>query len=193
MNANHSFKALSAGVERAQQPGRHPSRAPTMCKARPSLPTATDSPSSLVNPETPQMDSHLIVDIVTICIVVAIALLFLALKTWQRKKAAAAAAAADAAAAAAAALSVQTEGTQTDNLLFNIDDTINRLYQELSTHQQRLDSIEQNRLEMVNFNRLLSFLPKPTLPKEEDGFTHQDTDNSYVDSWGDNRNQYPAV
>ena len=76
---------------------------------------------------------------------------------------------------------------------FNIDDTINRLYQELSTHQQRLDSIEQSRLEMVNFNRLLSFLPKPTLPKEEDGFTHQDTDNSYVDSWGDNRNQYPAV
>ena len=154
-----------------------------MCKARPSLPTATDSPSSLVNPETPQMDSHLIVDIVTLCIVVAVALLFLALKTWQRKKAA----------AAAAALSVQTEGTQTDNPLFNIDDTINRLYQELSTHQQRLDSIEQNRLEMVNFNRLLSFLPKPTLPKEEDGFTHQDTDNSYVDSWGDNRNQYPAV
>ena len=164
-----------------------------MCKARPSLPTATNSPGSLVNPETPQMDSHLIVDIVTICIVVAVALLFLALKTWQRKKAAAAAAAAEAAAAAAAALSVQTEGTQTDDPLFNIDDTINRLYQELSTHQQRLDSIEQNRLEMVNFNRLLSFLPKPTLPKEEDGFTHQDTDNSYVCSWGDNRNQYPAV
>ena len=82
---------------------------------------------------------------------------------------------------------------QTNNPLFNIDDTINRLYQELSTHQQRLDSIEQNRLEMVNFNRLLSFLPKPTLPKEEDGFTHQDTDDSYIDSWGDNRNQYPAV
>ena len=89
-------------------------------------------------------------------------------------------------------LAVQTEGTQTDSL-FNIDDTLNRVYQELSTHQQRLDSIEQSRLEMVNFNRLLSFLPKPTLPKEEDGFTHQDTDNSYVDSWGDNRNQYPAV
>ena len=154
-----------------------------MCKASPSLPTATDSPSSLVNPVTPQMDSHLIVDIVTIYIVVVIALLSLALKTWQRKKAA----------AAAAALSVQTEGTQTDTPLFNIDDTINRLYQELSTHQQRLDSIEQNRLEMVNFNRLLSFLPKPTLPKEEDGFTHQDTDNSYVDSWGEDRIQYPAV
>ena len=164
-----------------------------MCKARPSLPTATDSPSSLVNPETPQMDSHLIVDIVTICIVVAIALLFLALKTWQRKKAAAAAAAADAAAAAAAALSVQSEGTQTDNPVFNIDDTINRLSQELSTHQQRLDSIEQGRLEMVTINRLLSFLPKSAYSKEEDGFSDQDIATSYDGSWGGNRNQYPAV
>ena len=164
-----------------------------MCKAGPSLPSATDLPSSLANPEPPEMDGHLFVDIFTLCFVVVVVLLYLVLKTWQRKKAAAAAAAADAAAAAAAALSVQTEGTQTDNPLFNIDDTINRLYQELSTHQQRLDSIEQSRLEMVNFNRLLSFLPKPTLPKEEEGFTHQDTADPYEGSWGENRIQYPAV
>ena len=166
-----------------------------MCKAGHSLPSATDLPSSLANPEhpdPPEMDGHLFVDIFTLSFVVAVVLLYLVLKTWQRKKAAAAAAAADAAAAAAAALSVQTEGTQTDNPLFNIDDTINRLYQELSTHQQRLDSIEQSRLEMVNFNRLLSFLPKPTLPKEEDGFTHQDAD-SHDGPWGDNRIKYPAV
>ena len=155
-----------------------------MCKGRPSLPTASDSPSSLVNSENPQMNSHLIGDIVTLCIVVAIALLFLALRAWQRKKAAA---------AAAAALSVQSEGTQTDNPVFNIDDTINRLSLELSTHQQRLDSIEQGRLEMVTINRLLSFLPKSTYSKEEDGFTDQDIANSYDGSWGGNRNQYPAV
>ena len=164
-----------------------------MCKAGHSLPSASDLSSSQANPEDsdpPEMDGHLFVDIFTLCFVVVVVLLYLVLKTWQRKKAAAAAAAADAAAAAAAALSVQTEGTQTDNPLFNIDDTINRLYQELSTHQQRLDSIEQSRLEMVNFNRLLSFLPKPTLPKEEEGFTQQDTDEG---SWGENRIQYPAV
>ena len=160
-----------------------------MCKGRPSLPTASDSPSSLVNSENPQMNSHLIVDIVTLCIVVAIALLFLALRAWQRKKAAASAAAA----AAAAALSVQSEGTQTDNPVFNIDDTINRLSLELSTHQQRLDSIEQGRLEMVTINRLLSFLPKSTYSKEEDGFSDQDIATSYDGSWGGNRNQYPAV
>ena len=163
-----------------------------MCKATPSLPTATDLPGSLDNREPPKMDGHLFVDIFTLCFVVAVVVLYLVLKTWERKKAAAAAAAAEAAAAAAAALSVQTEGTQTDSL-FNIDDTLNRVYKELTTHQQRLDSIEQSRLEMVNFNRLLSFLPKPTLPKEEDGFTNQDADNSYVDSWGENRIQYPAV
>ena len=139
------------------------------------------------------MDEHLLVDIFTLCFVVAVVVLFLAIKTWLRRKAAAAAAAAEAAAAAAAALSVQTEGTQTDNSLFNIDDTLNRVYQELSSHQQRLDSMEQSRLELVNFNRLLSFLPKPTLPKQEDGFTIQDADNSYVDSWGEDRIQYPAV
>ena len=149
-----------------------------MCKATPSLPTATDLPGSLDNREPPKMDGHLLVDIFTLCFVVAVVVLFLVLKTWQRRKAAAAAAAAEAAAAAAAALSVQTEGTQTDNSLFNIDDTLNRVYHELSSHQQRLDSIEQSRLEMVNFNRLLSFLPKPTLPKQEDGFTNQDADNS---------------
>ena len=154
-----------------------------MCKGRPSLPTASDSPSSLVNSENPQMNSHLIVDIVTLCIVVAIALLFLALRAWQRKKAA----------AAAAALSVQSEGTQTDNPVFNIDDTINRLSLELSTHQQRLDSIEQGRLEMVTINWLLSFLPKSAYSKEEDGFSDQDIATSYDGSWGGNRNQYPAV
>ena len=164
-----------------------------MCKATPSLPTATDLPGSLANPEPPKMDGHLFVDIFTLCFVVAVVLLYLVLKTWQRKKAAAAAAAAEAAAAAAAALSVQSEGTQTDNPVFNIDDTINRLSQELSTHQQRLDSIEQGRLEMVTINRLLSFLPKSAYSKEELGFPDQDIATSYDGSWGGNRNQYPAV
>ena len=168
-----------------------------MCKAGHSLPSATDLPSSLANPEhpePPEMDGHLFVDIFTLCFVVVVVLLYLVLKIWQRKKAAAAAAATDAAAAAAAALSVHTEGTQTDDPLFNgLDDTINRLYQELSSHQHRLDSIEANRLEMVNFNRLLSFLPKPNLPKEKEDFTHQDSADPYDGSWGENRIQYPAV
>ena len=165
-----------------------------MCKTTSSLPTAADLLDSSGNREPSEMNGHLLVDIFTLGFVVAVVVLFLVLKTWQRRKAAAAAAAAEAAAAAAAALSVQTEGTQTDNSLFNIDDTLNRVYQELSSHQQRLDSMEQSRLELVNFNRLLSFLPKPILPKQEDGYINQEADNSYVDSWGEeDRIQYPAV
>ena len=159
-----------------------------MCKTTTSLPTATDLPGSPDNREPSKMNGHLLVDIFTLCFVVAVVVLFLVIKTWLRRKAAAAAA------AEAAALSVQTEGTQTDSALFNIDETLNRVYQELSSHQQRLDSMEQSRLELVNFNRLLSFLPKPTLPKQEDGYINQEADNSYVDSWGEeDRIQYPAV
>ena len=163
-----------------------------MCKASPSLPTATDLPSSLVNPEPPEMDGHLFVDIFTLCFVVVVVLLYLVFKTWQKKKAVAAAEAADA--AAAAALAVHTEATQTDDPLFTgLDDAINCLHQKLSSHQHRLDSIKAYRLEMVNFNRLLSFLPRPNLPKQEEDFSHQDSADPYDGSWNENRIKYPAV
>ena len=58
----------------------------------------------------------------------------------------------------------------TDSDLFNIDETLNRVHNELASHQTRLDSIEQLatwRLEMVNFNRILSLLPRPALPSQE--------------------------
>ena len=105
------------------------------------------------------MDTDLIVDTATLCVVVAIALLFLASRAWQKRK---------------AALSVQSKGTQTDNPVLNIDNTINRLSLELSTLQQHLDSIEQGRLETVTNNRLLSMLPKSAYFNEEDGSFNQD-------------------
>ena len=168
-----------------------------MCKAGHSLPSASDLSSSQANPEDsdpPKMDGHLFVDIFTLCFVVVVVLLYLVFKTWQKKKAVAAAEAADAAAAAAAALAVHTEATQTDDPLFTgLDDAINRLHQKLSSHQHRLDSIEAYRLEMVNFNRLLSFLPRPNLlMQEEEDFSHQDSADHDV-SWNENRIKYPAV
>ena len=165
-----------------------------MCKTTTSLPTAADLPGSPDNREPSKMNGHLLVDIFTLCFVVAVVVLFLVIKTWLRRKAAVAAADAESAAAEAAALSVKTEDTQTDSDLFNIDETLNRVYQELSSHQHRLDSMEQNRLELVNFNRLLSFLPKPILPRQEDSYINQEADNYNVDSWGEgDRIQYPAV
>ena len=182
-------------MERAGQPARLTSWALTMCKpAASSLPTAADLPDSSGNPEPTEMNGHLLVDIFTLAFVVVAVVLFLVIKTWLRRKAAAAKSAAESAAAEAAALSVKTEGTQTDSDLFNIDETLNRVYKELSSHQLRLDSMEQNRLELVNFNRLLSLLPKPTLPRQEDSYINQEADNHHVDSWGEgDRLQYPAV
>ena len=166
-----------------------------MCKpAASSLPAAADLPDSSGNPEPSEMNGHLLVDIFTLAFVVVAAVLFLVIKTWLRRKAAAAKSAAESAAAEAAALSVKTEGTMTDSDLFNIDETLNRVYKELSSHQNRLDSMEQNRLELVNFNRILSLLPKPVLPRQEDSYINQEDDNYHVDSWGEgDRLQYPAV
>ena len=177
------------------------SRAPTMCKAGHSLPSASDLPSSQTNPEHPdpsKMDGHLFVDIFTLCFVVVVAFLYLVFRTWQKRKAVAAARAAEAAAAAAAALAVHTESTQTDvPLFFGLDDAVNRLHQKLTSHQHRLDSIEAYRLEMVNFNRLLSLLPfpRPNLPKVDED--HQDPanllDGSGDDLENENWTKYPAV
>ena len=154
-----------------------------MCQRRPGLSPASDSsPTSLDNSVQPQMDTHLIVDTVTLCVVVVLALLFLASRAWQKRK---------------AALSVQSKGSQTDNPILNIDSTINRLSLEVSTLQQRLESIEQGRLETVTTNRLLSsMLPKSAYLTEEDESFDQNHGSSFDQNhgtWSSSTNMYPAV
>ena len=172
-----------------------------MCKPGHSLASASDSPGSQTDPDLPvpsKMNGHLVVDIITLCFVVVVAFLYLVFRSWQKRKAAAAAREAEEAAAAAAALAVQTEATQTDvPLFFGLDDAVNRLHQKLTSHQHRLDSIEAYRLEMVNFNRLLSLLPfpRPHLPKMDED--HQDPadllDGSGDDLGNENWTKYPPV
>ena len=174
-----------------------------MCKAGHSLASASDSPSSQTDPEHPdpsKMDGHLVVDILTLCFVVVVAFIYLVFRTWMKRKAAAAAREAEKAAAAAAALAFHSEATQTDvPLFFGLDDAVNRLHQQLTSHQHRLDSIEAHRLEMVNFNRLVSLLPfpRPNLPKMDEN--HQDPADQ-LDGSGDvlgnvneNWTKYPPV
>ena len=144
-----------------------------MCKPAPSnLPAAADLPDSSSIPAPPEMHGHLIVDILTLAFVVVAAVLFLSIKVWLRRRAAAAKRAADLEAEKAAALSVKTQGTMTDSLLFDIDETLSKVYKELASHQTRLDSFEQQRLEMMSVHRVLSLLPKPVLPSQgEDNYT----------------------
>ena len=200
MNARQPMHC-QVSYEWKEQPGRQPARLisrPAMCKpAASSQPAAADLPDSPSNPDPSEMHGHLIVDILTLAFVVVAAVLFISIKVWLKKRAAAAKLAADLAAEEAAALSVKTQGTMTDSDLFNIDETLNRVYKELSSHQCRLDSIEQHRLEMVSFNRILSLLPKPVLPSQEDNnstWDFQEADNHHVDTGGEGaRFQYPAV
>ena len=182
-----------------EQPGRQPawliSRL-AMCKPAPSSqPAAADLPDSPSIPDPPEMHGHLIVDILTLAFVVVAAVLFLSIKVWLRRRAAAAKLAADLAAEKAAALSVKTQGTMTDSDLFNIDETLNKVYKELASHQSRLDSIEQHRLEMVSVNRILSLLPKPVLPTQEDNNSTWDFQEDYHENTGgeEDRLQYPSV
>ena len=182
-----------------EQPGRQPASLISrlaMCKPAPSSqPAAADLPDSPSIPDPPEMHGHLIVDILTLAFVVVAAVLFLSIKVWLRRRAAAAKLAADLAAEKAAALSVKTQGTMTDSDLFNIDETLNKVYKELASHQSRLDSIEQHRLEMVSVNRILSLLPKPVLPTQEDNNSTWDFQEDYHENTGgeEDRLQYPSV
>ena len=144
------------------------------------------------------MHGHLVVDIITLCFVVVVALLYLVFRYWQKRKAAKAAKEAEEAALAAAASKVHSEATQTElPLFFGLDDAVNRLHQQLTSHQHRLDSMEAQRLEWVNFNRLVSLLPfpRPNLPKMDEN--HQDPADQ-LDGSGDvlgneNWTKYPPV
>ena len=182
-----------------EQPGRQPASLSSrlaMCKPAPSSqPAAADLPDSPSIPDPPEMHGHLIVDILTLAFVVVAAVLFLSIKVWLRRRAAAAKLAADLAAEKAAALSVKTQGTMTDSDLFNIDETLNKVYKELASHQSRLDSIEQHRLEMVSVNRILSLLPRPVPPTQVDNNSSWDFQEVYHENNGgeEDRLQYPSV
>ena len=182
-----------------EQPGRQPASLISrlaMCKPAPSSqPAAADLPDSPSIPDPPEMHGHLIVDILTLAFVVVAAVLFLSIKVWLRRRAAAAKLAADLEAEKAAALSVKTQGTMTDSDLFNIDETLNKVYKELASHQSRLDSFEQHRLEMVSVNRILSLLPRPVPPTQEDNNSSWDFQEVYHENNGgeEDRLQYPSV
>ena len=172
-----------------------------MCRPGHSPASASDSVGSQSDPDLAvpsRMHGHLVVDIVTLCLIVVVALLYLAFRYRQKRKAAKAAREAEEAALAAAASKVHSEATQTElPLFFGLDDAVNRLHQQLTSHQHRLDSMEAQRLEWVNFNRLVSLLPfpRPNLPKMDEN--HQDPadqlDGSGDDLGNENWTKYPPV
>ena len=87
------------------------------------------------------------------------------------------------------ALSHQSKGSQTDNPVLNLDVSINRLSSEMSTLQDRLEYLEQERLESVTSHRLQSPLPCKT-----EHCTAEAEDPTHVQyTWSGASAKYPAV
>ena len=120
------------------------------------------------------MDPDFILDIFTLCSVAALVVLIVVSKALKRRR---------------HALSHQSKGSQTDNLLLNLEESINRLSSEMSTLQDRLEYLEQERLESVTSHRLQSPLPSKTeyrTAEAEDPIHAQYT-------WSGASAKYPAV
>ena len=199
-----------------EPPGRQAStsQAQAMCKPGQRSASAPDQQDSQSDPDLAvplSMNGHLVVDIVTLGLFVLAALLYLACRLWLKRKAVKAARKAEEALAAkaareaeealaAAASKVRSEASQTElPVFFGLDDAVNRLHQQLISHQHQLDSMEAQRLQWVNFNRLISLLPfpKPNLPKMDESFLdpadQPDGTEDVLGNVKENWTKYPPV
>ena len=182
-----------------EPPGRQAStsQAQAMCKPGQRSASAPDQQDSQSDPDLAvpfSMNGHLVVDIVTLGLFVLAALLYLACRLWLKRKAVKAARKAE------EASKVRSEASQTElPVFFGLDDAVNRLHQQLISHQHQLDSMEAQRLQWVNFNRLISLLPfpKPNLPKMDESFldpTDQpDGTEDVLGNVKENWTKYPPV
>ena len=87
------------------------------------------------------MDPHFILDTVTLCAVACLVVLIIVSKVLRKRK---------------LALSFQSKASQTDNPVLDVHASINRLSFEMSTVQQRLEYLDQERLEAATTHRLQS-------------------------------------
>ena len=111
-----------------------------MCGQKSALPSATNSePSSTDTSEQSSMDPHFLLDIFTLCAVASLVVILVLTRVLKRRR---------------LALSHQTKCTQTDNPVLNLDESINRVSTEMSTLQDRLDYLEQERLEAKTSHRM---------------------------------------
>ena len=120
------------------------------------------------------MDPHFLLDIFTLCSVASLVVILILTKALKRRT---------------LALSHQTKSTQTENPVLNLDESINRLSTEMSTLQDRLDHLEQERLEAVTSHRMQSPLANNT----EHCTAESEHANHGQPTWSGAWPKYPAV
>ena len=146
-----------------------------MCGQKSALPSATNSePSSTDTPEQSSMDPHFLLDIFTLCAVATLVVILILTRVMKKRR---------------LALAHQTKCTQTENPVPNLDESINRLANEMSTLQDRLEHLEQERLEAVTSNRMQPPLANNTEYCSEDPELANHGQPTWPGAWP----KYPAV
>ena len=119
-----------------------------MCKQRSSDLPISDSPEpTSATTVDSNMDVHILMDVLTLCVVALLVIIFIVVQVTKKRK---------------QLLATRSTGTQTTNIVPDLEATIFKINSELSTLQDRLEFMEQDRLEEINARRMSTTLPSPT-------------------------------
>ena len=119
-----------------------------MCKQRPSVLHIPDSPEPTADSTADNnMDVHILMDVFTLSAVAVLVIILIVVQVIKKKK---------------KLLATRSTGTQTSNIVPDLDATILKINSELTNLHDRLESMEQERLEEINAHRMSSAMPNPT-------------------------------
>ena len=119
-----------------------------MCKQKPSDLHIPDSPEPTADSTVDNnMDVHILMDVLTLCAVALLVIIFIVVQVTKKRK---------------QLLATRSTGTQTSNIVPDLDATIFKINSELSSLHDRLESMEQERLEEINAHRMSTTMPSPT-------------------------------
>ena len=119
-----------------------------MCKQRSSdLPISNSPEPTAATTVDSNMDVHILMDVLTLCVVALLVIIFIVVQVTKKRK---------------QLLATRSTGTQTTNIVPDLDATIIKINSELSSLHDRLESMEQERLEEINAHRMSTAMPNPT-------------------------------
>ena len=119
-----------------------------MCKQRSSdLPISNSPEPTAATTVDSNMDVHILMDVLTLCVVALLVIIFIVVQVTKKRK---------------QLLATRSTGTQTTNIVPDLDATIIKINSELSSLHDRLESTEQERLEEINAHRMSTAMPNPT-------------------------------
>ena len=100
------------------------------------LPLSDSQDAATATTADNNMDVHLLMDVLTLSVVALLAIIFIVVKVTKRRR---------------LLLSTISTGTQTTNIVPDLDATILKINVDLTNLQDRLESMEQQRLEEITY------------------------------------------